>query len=47
MAKTIQWSEAGMFGEGRFVQLLSGLHTEMAAWKAVGDCLLVVDGLMS
>jgi hypothetical protein len=39
MAKTLQWSMPEMFGEGRFVLLLGGLHIQMAAWKAVGDWL--------
>ena len=39
MGKLIQWSDATLFGEDKFVLLLGGLHIELAAWKTCGDWL--------
>lgn len=39
MAKMIQWTHPTAFGENYFALLLGGLHTELAAWKTIGDWL--------
>lgn len=39
LAKTIQWNWPSIYGEDKFVIMLGGLHTEMAALKAVGSFL--------
>ena len=36
-AKEIQWHRPQMHGDKQFVVVLGGLHTEMAAWIALGD----------
>ena len=39
MAKQIQWISPDSYGEDLYVIMLSGLHIEMAAWKALGKWL--------
>jgi len=39
LAKYIQWCWPDKYGEQMFVTMLGGLHTEMNAWKTVGDLL--------
>ena len=39
LAKQIQWSLGGMYSEDNLVVILGGLHTEMAALKALGKWL--------
>ena len=39
LAKTIQWNWPNTYGEEKFVIMMGGLHTEMAAWKTLGDWL--------
>lgn len=39
IAKNIQWSWPGSYGEKQFVRVLGGLHIEMAGLKVIGDWL--------
>ena len=39
LAKQIQWSWPASHGEDHFVMMFGGLHTEIAALKALGDLL--------
>ena len=39
IAKIIQWNWPDQFGESHLLLMLGGLHTEMAALKALGDLL--------
>ena len=39
IGKHFQWANPNKYGEGKFVWLLGGLHSEMAAWSMVGRFL--------
>ena len=39
IAKKIQWQWPGTQRENNFVVVLGGLHTEMTAWRTLGDFL--------
>ena len=39
LAKLVQWHFPATHGEGQYVAMLGGLHTEMALWNVLGDLL--------
>ena len=39
LAKLVQWQFPATHGEGQYVAMLRGLHTEMALWNVPGDLL--------
>ena len=39
IAKQIQWQQPAIYGEDKYVIMLGGLHTEMAALRTIGDIL--------
>ena len=39
LAKLVQWQFPATHGEGQYVAMLGGLHTEMALWNVPGDLL--------
>lgn len=39
LAKKVQWTFPGTYGEDKFVVMLGGLHIEMALWSTMGDLL--------
>ena len=44
IAKQVKWNWPEQFGEDQFVEMLGGLHIEMAAFKALGDGWMAVVG---
>ena len=39
LARLFQWQFPATHGEGQYVAMLGGLHTEMALWNLLGDLL--------
>lgn len=39
IAKQVQWRYSDLHGEDKYVVVLDGLHTEMAALRTIGDLL--------
>jgi len=39
LAKLVQWQFPATNGEGHYIDMLGGLHTEMALWNVLADLL--------